>query len=250
MLIVSQPISWNHFDSARVEKRGPWMTTTVPPSRAGMPSSPAVSTRSARRSGAVRVGGRDVRRLGPVVEGVRPPARPVDELVADDELAELELGLERARGVRPDDPPDAELLHRPDIRAVGNRVRRELVVQPVAREKSDALPADLADRERRRRLPVRRLDRHLLDVRRGTSRSPTRRRPRSQPSPSSPSPVSATACAYASWRLATDCVEVADELCRDDFFEHRRQRGHRVDRELRLLEVAVVLRFRVSPSRR
>src|SRR5207248_1761406 len=33
MLITSQPASWNHFDSARVEKRGPWIVTTVPPSR-------------------------------------------------------------------------------------------------------------------------------------------------------------------------------------------------------------------------
>ena len=46
MLITSQPDCWNQRDSARVEKRGPWMTTTVPPSWAGMPSSCAVSTRS------------------------------------------------------------------------------------------------------------------------------------------------------------------------------------------------------------
>ena len=30
MLMISQPASWNHFDSERVEKRGPWITTTVP----------------------------------------------------------------------------------------------------------------------------------------------------------------------------------------------------------------------------
>src|SRR6266536_3262542 len=51
MLITSQPASWNHFDSARVEKRGPWIVTTVPPFRTGIPSSPAVSTSSRRRSG-------------------------------------------------------------------------------------------------------------------------------------------------------------------------------------------------------
>ena len=49
--------------------------------------------------GAVRVGRGDVGRLRPVVERVRPAARAVDELVADDELAELELGL-RARRTR------------------------------------------------------------------------------------------------------------------------------------------------------
>ena len=51
MLIVSKPAAWNHFDSARVEKRGPWMTTTVPPSRTLMPSSSALSTSRRRRSG-------------------------------------------------------------------------------------------------------------------------------------------------------------------------------------------------------
>ena len=51
MLITSQPADWNQRDSARVEKRGPSTTTTVPPSRTGMPSSRAVSTRSARSSG-------------------------------------------------------------------------------------------------------------------------------------------------------------------------------------------------------
>ena len=30
MLMTSQPSALNHFDSARVEKRGPWMTTMVP----------------------------------------------------------------------------------------------------------------------------------------------------------------------------------------------------------------------------
>ena len=51
MLMTSHPASWNHFDSARVEKRGPLTTTTVPPSRTGIPSSRAVSTRIARSSG-------------------------------------------------------------------------------------------------------------------------------------------------------------------------------------------------------
>src|SRR6058998_283369 len=48
MLIASQPWDWNQRDSERVEKRGPWITTTVPPSRTGIPSS-RFSTRSESR---------------------------------------------------------------------------------------------------------------------------------------------------------------------------------------------------------
>jgi hypothetical protein len=37
-----------------------------------------------------------MRGLRAVVERVRPTPRPVDELIADDELAELEVGAQRA----------------------------------------------------------------------------------------------------------------------------------------------------------
>src|SRR6266550_5642699 len=113
---------------------------------------------------AVGVGGRDVRRLGPVVERVRPAGRAVDELVADDELAELQVGLERAGGVRADDPPYAQLAHRPNVGAVRDPVRRQLVLAPVPRQECDAGAADLADHERRRRLAVRRVELDLLDL--------------------------------------------------------------------------------------
>jgi hypothetical protein len=43
-------------------------------------------------------------------------------------------------------------------------VRREFVLHAVARKERDARPADGADRDRRRRRPVRRLDADLLDV--------------------------------------------------------------------------------------
>ena len=36
MLTTSQPAAANQRDSARVEKRGPWITTTVPPLTTGM----------------------------------------------------------------------------------------------------------------------------------------------------------------------------------------------------------------------
>ena len=51
MFTTSQPEAEYQADSARVEKRGPWMTTTVPPSRTGIPSAPAEATSSVRSSG-------------------------------------------------------------------------------------------------------------------------------------------------------------------------------------------------------
>ena len=92
------------------------------------------------------------------------PGGPVDELVADHELAQLELRLQPAAGVRADDPPDAELAHRPDVRAVRDLRRRQLVLAAVPRQERDALAADVAEHDRRRRLPVRRVDLDLLDV--------------------------------------------------------------------------------------
>jgi hypothetical protein len=65
MLITSQPASWNQRDSARVEKRGPWIVTTVPPSRTGIPELARGLDEQRAQVGAVRVGGGDVRRLGP-----------------------------------------------------------------------------------------------------------------------------------------------------------------------------------------
>jgi hypothetical protein len=46
MLMTSHPASENHFDSALVEKRGPWMTTTVPRSWTSIPCSRIVSIAS------------------------------------------------------------------------------------------------------------------------------------------------------------------------------------------------------------
>src|SRR4051794_41133650 len=46
MLMTSQPAERYHADSARVENRGPWMTTTVPDECTVTPSAgdPAIST--------------------------------------------------------------------------------------------------------------------------------------------------------------------------------------------------------------
>src|SRR5206468_9883559 len=107
---------------------------------------------------AVRVGGGDVSRLRAVVERVRPACRTVDELVADHERAGREIGSEPSGGARADDAPDAELPHRPQVRAVGDAVWRQLVLGPVTRQERDPLPTHFADGERRGGIAVRSLD--------------------------------------------------------------------------------------------
>src|SRR6266511_102301 len=103
-----------------------------------------------------------MRRLGAVIESVRPPARAVDELVAHHEVAAVQLAAERAGGARPEYPPDADLLQRPDVGPVVDRVRRKLVVAPVPGEKRDQRAGNLADDDRGRRLSVGRGDLDLF----------------------------------------------------------------------------------------
>ena len=114
--------------------------------------------------GAVGVGRRDVSGLGPVVEGVPAVPGAIDELVADDERAELEVGAQRARRARPDDPPDADLAEGPEVGAVGDPVRRQLVLRAVPRQECDLLAAELAEGDGRGRLPVRRVELDGLDA--------------------------------------------------------------------------------------
>ena len=56
---------------------------------------------------AIWFGGTDMYCSGTIVEGVLAPGRPVNELVADHEVARLCLGLQAACGARPDDPRHA-----------------------------------------------------------------------------------------------------------------------------------------------
>ena len=53
-----------------------------------------------------------------------------------------ELGTEGTRCARPDDPADAELLHRPDVRTEVDLGGRKFVSAPVSRDESDASSAD------------------------------------------------------------------------------------------------------------
>ncbi len=51
MFTTSQPLPRNHDDSARVENRGPWMTTTVPPSCTVVPAEEPAASAATRSSG-------------------------------------------------------------------------------------------------------------------------------------------------------------------------------------------------------
>src|SRR5207302_2592492 len=84
--------------------------------------------------GAVRVGERDVGRVGAVVEGRGAAGGAVDELVADDEVAALHVPLERAGRGRRQQPGHAEFVHRPKVGARRELVRRILVLETVARQ--------------------------------------------------------------------------------------------------------------------
>src|SRR5205823_4651097 len=145
-----------------------------------------------------------------VVEGVLPLPRPVHELVADDELAELEVGAERTRCARAEDAPHAELSHRPHVRAVRDPVGRKLVARAVAGKEGDSRTADNAHDWLCRRLAVGRLDLDLLDVleervesrtpedanlsprHRASEASPSAQRNREPPRPAPPSRRPAT----------------------------------------------------------
>ena len=116
------------------------------------------------KRGAVRVGERDVRGHRPVVERAGSSLRPIDELIADHELAGLHAGLERADRARPEDPLHPELLHRPEVGPVVDHVRGELVLHAVAGKEGHPSPLHRPDGDRPGRLAVRRVDLEVLDV--------------------------------------------------------------------------------------
>src|SRR5882762_5209123 len=108
MLMTSKPWLRYQRDSARVEKRGPWITMTVPVGWTVIPAARAL------------------------VEGVGPAPGPVDELVGDDEVARRHLRLERPGGAGPDEAGDAHLPHGPQVGPVIDAVGRQLVAAAVA----------------------------------------------------------------------------------------------------------------------
>ena len=88
----------------------------------------------------------------------------VDELVGDDDVAGSDVMAEPADGARGEHLADAERPQRPEVGAVVDRVRRVLVVRAVPRQERDRATRDGADRDRRRRVAVRRLHGVLLRV--------------------------------------------------------------------------------------
>ena len=165
MLMMWPPDAANHRDSARVEKRGPWMTTAVP---LGRKVSPAAGERRARdlvQFGVERIRGREMLHRaagggGPVEEGVRARGRAVEELIGEDEGAGRVLGGQPAHGRARDDRRDAERGESPDVGAVRDQVRRDRVVGAVAGEECDVPAGEGSDSDQGR--AVRRLDRARL----------------------------------------------------------------------------------------
>src|SRR5205807_7939482 len=86
----------------------------------------------------VRVGGADVDDVRPEIVRVRAAGRPVDELVADHQVARMKIRLQTADGRGPDDAAHTELTHRPDVRAVIDEGRRNRVARTMARQEGDA----------------------------------------------------------------------------------------------------------------
>ena len=162
--MTSQPASLNHFDSALVEKRGPLMMTIVPPLVDVDPVLPADLERDPAQLRVVDVGRREMGHDRAVEERVLAAAGPVDELVAEDEVAGLDVTLERAGGARRDHRLHAERAHRPDVGAVVDQVGRDRVAPAVARQERDAATADRGQEERVGRRAVRRVDLDLADV--------------------------------------------------------------------------------------
>src|SRR5919199_4580256 len=99
-----------------------------------------------------------------VVEGLLARVGAVDELVADHELAGLDVRLQAAGGGGRDQASHPQRGHGPHVRAVVDGVRRDAMVLAVARQKCDSHLADAPDRDRVTRSAVRRVYGYLFDV--------------------------------------------------------------------------------------
>src|SRR4029079_7758345 len=91
----------------------------------------------------------DEGRTRSVVVRVLATPRPVDELVADDHVADVEVEGERAGDDWGEDPTDTQLPQRPDVRAAGHPRWGDSPLLPPSGEICDPLPADLAHADRR-----------------------------------------------------------------------------------------------------
>src|ERR1700747_1837390 len=103
MLIRPNPAEANHRLSARVENRGPWITTMVPP-----------STTSGRPVTAAR----KVGQYGSAKSPWTAPGGAVAQLVGHHHRTRTVVGVQAADGARAENPPHAELAQRPHVGAV------------------------------------------------------------------------------------------------------------------------------------
>ena len=78
----------------------------------------------------------------------------VDQLMRQHEVATAYVGGDGADRGHRENRRHPALLQRPQVGAVVDPVRRNRVSVPVARQKNDVAPGDLAEDQRRRRLPV------------------------------------------------------------------------------------------------
>ena len=114
---------------------------------------------------AVRVGERNVYGLRALKEGRGSAPGAIDELVGDDEMAGFIMPGEASGCGGADDPIHPCFFECPQVRPVGDQVGRILVVSTVARKKSHIHPCYRPNRQRSRRIAVRRGHGDLLGVR-------------------------------------------------------------------------------------
>ena len=93
-----------------------------------------------------------------------PPARPVEKLVRQHDVARMVLFLKTADGRHGDDPAHSERAERPNVRAVVDFVRSDPVPAPVPRQKKDRPPVKRSADNRIRRIPERSGDPDLGDL--------------------------------------------------------------------------------------
>ena len=81
----------------------------------------------------VHVSGRNVRHDRPIIKGIGPTACAIHKLVTDDKVFRGNVSLKRARSAGADDCLHAELLHRPNVGAIGDFVRWKCVPASMSR---------------------------------------------------------------------------------------------------------------------
>src|ERR1700752_1859203 len=135
--MTSTPAVEYHRDSARVEKRGPCTTTTVPRSCRCPPARPPGVRQGGTQLGAVRVGKAHVLDDFPDQVGVVAAPCPVDQLIEHDHVPGGDVEAEGADRTGADDPADTEVPERPQVGPTVDGVGRHLVAKAVSGQKGD-----------------------------------------------------------------------------------------------------------------